>query len=85
MQANKSCKKAIHMSPQKIKNEYYIFFTQAYKHNKQAKSHMFQKHYVTFVIFFLKNNYSRNTADQGSWMTDPILKNNISDIPYLLA
>jgi len=32
----------------------YTFFTQAYKNNKQAKSRMFQKHYVTFIIFSSK-------------------------------
>jgi hypothetical protein len=40
--------------PKTIKNEYYTFFTQDYKNNKQAKSHMFQKHFVTFVIFSSK-------------------------------
>lgn len=43
---------------------------------------MIQKHYVTFMIFSLKSNYSRNTADQGTWMTDLILRNDISDIIY---
>jgi len=80
MQENKSCKKALRCP--KTKNEYYTFFTQAYKNNKQAKSHMIQKYYVTFIIFSLKNNYSRNIADQGSRMTHRILRNDISDIIY---